>query len=280
VVLVESNSTKGKICHIKGARPNSPRYDAAQSDEERHHFDNLILLCANHHDVIDDDEEAYSVQRMLKMKAVHEAASAVLPEDVVDRGASLIMTNSVVSLNQSGGITAHTLNLHLAAMEVNPDRADATKRIFAAMNAMRREFSTVFAAEAILLAEELDRCFKTRNWIGPTKATVHYRLFDTVRIQMDKAGVNELADLEIHVPPGMWSAFYAHRALIGRLGMLYHFSHEKGAYQDWRTDNLFLGAGRMVADGKLIEKAIAAVFGGADMVVQAAEARFKSFVSL
>ena len=43
----------GEICHIKGARPGSARFDEAQSPTDRHHRDNLILMCPTHHTVID-----------------------------------------------------------------------------------------------------------------------------------------------------------------------------------------------------------------------------------
>ena len=81
----------GKICHIKGARPGSARYDRDQSAVERHGFDNLMLMCGRHHDVIDDDEEAYSVERLLKMKADHEGRATPIADELqTKRHASLL----------------------------------------------------------------------------------------------------------------------------------------------------------------------------------------------
>jgi hypothetical protein len=37
----------GEVCHIKGARPGSARYDPQQTDVERHQYQNLILMCPN-----------------------------------------------------------------------------------------------------------------------------------------------------------------------------------------------------------------------------------------
>jgi hypothetical protein len=74
----------GKVCHIKGARPGSARYDARQSAAERHGFDNLILMCGGHHDVIDADEEAYTVDRLLKMKADHQIRAASIDDDFAE----------------------------------------------------------------------------------------------------------------------------------------------------------------------------------------------------
>jgi hypothetical protein len=70
-------------------------------------------MCGRHHDVIDADEEAYTVDRLLKMKADHESrAAASVDDDFAERAAHLLINQSVMSLNQSGGIIAHTINLH------------------------------------------------------------------------------------------------------------------------------------------------------------------------
>jgi hypothetical protein len=39
----------GEICHIKGNKPNSPRFDENQSDSDRQAWTNLIMLCPTHH---------------------------------------------------------------------------------------------------------------------------------------------------------------------------------------------------------------------------------------
>ena len=89
--LIDGDTVVGKICHIKGARPGSARYDRDQSAVERHGFDNLMLMCGRHHDVIDDDEEAYSVERLLKMKADHEGRATPIADELqTKRHASLL----------------------------------------------------------------------------------------------------------------------------------------------------------------------------------------------
>jgi len=114
--IVHGATIVGKICHIKAANPGGPRYDANQSATERHDFGNLILLCGKHHDVIDDDEESYTVERLTKMKADHEASATTLSPDEVDRGVRLLVDQTTTTIYQSGGITAHTVhqtfNLH------------------------------------------------------------------------------------------------------------------------------------------------------------------------
>jgi hypothetical protein len=114
-VLVQGSTVVGKICHIKAANPKGPRYDPQQTAAERHGYDNLLLLCGKHHTVIDDDEEAYTVERVIKMKTDHESRAARVDHDFAETAARLLIDQSVTTINQSGGITArtiHTINVH------------------------------------------------------------------------------------------------------------------------------------------------------------------------
>jgi len=111
--LVDGKKVIGKICHIKAQNEGGPRYDPNQTAEERQSYENLILMCGRHHDVIDDDEDAYTVEHLHRLKAMHEQTATELSEDQVERDASLLLLDqSVLSTNQSGGITAHTINIH------------------------------------------------------------------------------------------------------------------------------------------------------------------------
>jgi protein-tyrosine-phosphatase len=66
---------KAKACHIRGARPGSPRYDDAMTDDDRRHFDNIIMLCPTHHEVIDYLEpDRYTVEVLQDIKERHERA--------------------------------------------------------------------------------------------------------------------------------------------------------------------------------------------------------------
>jgi len=120
VPLVDPASGKvtGRICHIKGRKLGSPRFDSQQTDAERHSFENLVLMCPIHHDVIDADEESYTVERLQRIKAAHEATHPrgneptddvtqqflVSIEDNVVIGGSIIFTQ-----NQMGGQVAHSI---------------------------------------------------------------------------------------------------------------------------------------------------------------------------
>jgi hypothetical protein len=59
--LVEGETVVGEVCHIKGERPGSARYEASQADAERHDFSNLIAMCRKHHRIIDNEEAKYPV---------------------------------------------------------------------------------------------------------------------------------------------------------------------------------------------------------------------------
>lgn len=122
--LVHHDKVTGRICHIKGARPGSARYDASQSDAERHGFSNLILMCPIHHDVIDADETAYTVERLVLLKREREFNQTPLHLDdhaaqqflsyvnlPNNSGPVNIINQNVSSMNQQGGITAHTVNV-------------------------------------------------------------------------------------------------------------------------------------------------------------------------
>jgi len=111
--LVDGKKVVGKICHIKARNADGLRFDPNQTPEKRHGYDNLILLCGRHHDVIDDDEEAYTAEHLHRLKAKHEQNAVELPDDEAEQGAKLLLLDqSVSSINQSGGVTAHTINIH------------------------------------------------------------------------------------------------------------------------------------------------------------------------
>src|SRR5882724_1716092 len=85
----------GQICHIKGSRPNGPRYDASQTPEERDGFNNLLLMCAAHNKIVDDPltRAAFTVEILTGYKRDHEARSknTVVKEDVLERFVEMIL---------------------------------------------------------------------------------------------------------------------------------------------------------------------------------------------
>lgn len=122
VALIQGETVAGEICHIRAAKPGGPRYDPKQTPEQRHDYDNLILLCPTHHTVIDDDLESYTVERLLKMKADHEQRVTLMTNEQAAHATQLFIGQSVTSINQSGGLTARTVNI-----TVHPPLADETE---------------------------------------------------------------------------------------------------------------------------------------------------------
>jgi hypothetical protein len=72
IVDPASGVLSGEICHIKARKPNGPRYDANQTDEERHAFANLIILCRLHHTTVDAQPTTFTVELLSEMKDIHE----------------------------------------------------------------------------------------------------------------------------------------------------------------------------------------------------------------
>lgn len=108
----------GEVCHIEAASPGGPRYNAAMSDDERHGFGNLVLLCANHHKVVDDDDVSYTRDRLRQMKAEQvqrgTGASPPIPSDAAAERLVQVTNHfygsgNVISMNQMGGQTAHSI---------------------------------------------------------------------------------------------------------------------------------------------------------------------------
>lgn len=120
-LLVDGSVAVGQICHIRAARPGGSRYDPQQTAEERHGYDNLILLCAKHHAIIDRDEEAYTAEHVVKMKVEHERLATRVEDEFAERAAQLLLALSVISVNQSGGISAQ--NINVGTINIHPPSA-------------------------------------------------------------------------------------------------------------------------------------------------------------
>ena len=70
------SQVRAEICHIRGRRPGSQRFESAMTPEDRDHFANLILMCPNHHQEIDTlRPEKYSVELLTDMKERAEGRS-------------------------------------------------------------------------------------------------------------------------------------------------------------------------------------------------------------
>lgn len=111
--MVDINGVvKGKVCHIKGNKPTSARYDPEQTNRERHGFHNLIVMCGTHSTEIDAQgwEDRYPVETLQEMKRKNEVemgGQEIDPSTIKIEGSEAV----TFSQGQSGGVTAHNLNL-------------------------------------------------------------------------------------------------------------------------------------------------------------------------
>lgn len=121
--IIDNDTGKvlGEICHIKAQKPNGPRYDNNQPDDNRHEFENLILLCSVHHKIIDSDIESYSIERLYKMKEDHESKSEEfkstidskkvdeLIQNIYTSNTIILESNQLKQINPKGGQYAQTI---------------------------------------------------------------------------------------------------------------------------------------------------------------------------
>lgn len=177
ITLVEQLSGKvtGRVCHIKGSQPGGPRYDASQTDEQRHGFDNLLLLCPIHHDVVDDDPDAYTVERLTKMKADHEAAHAggqepsddVAKQFVVNVTGNTVQHGSILfNSNQMGGQFAHSItNVGPQPRTISEAAANQFVAVLRQQPPVSIElFAAMGDSEAAQLGELLKRVLEVAGW--------------------------------------------------------------------------------------------------------------------
>jgi hypothetical protein len=240
--IVTGNTIVGEVCHIKAANPGGPRYNEQQTPDERHGYANLILLCGNHHTIVDDDEEAYTVERLMKMKADHQKKFTPLSEKEAEHGARTLTTRSATSVGQSGGVTAHTINNYnmsdtAQSSPVLARKLQAAEALWQMMVKLRDAFSDLMFVESVLLPKEIDELMKGNQKSG--RILIHISDYTNENAVTDKFKSIDAMGSErekIFVCEKMWAVFFAYRAFIGRLGYLLTRSFAERSYQDWRSD--------------------------------------------
>lgn len=147
--IILEGSIVGDICHIKAKHKDGSRYDTDQTNNERHDHENLILLCKLHHKIVDDDEISYTVDRLTKMKCIHLERVREFPDTMIaDSEVQLLLDNSINSVNQTGGITAHTVDVEALNL-FSSDRSEeevkrkirAVETVWDAIVCFKKEYS-------------------------------------------------------------------------------------------------------------------------------------------
>lgn len=234
----------GEVCHIKGVRPGSARYDPNQSPGERHHYQNLVLMCPTHHTVIDDDEESYTVERLQRIKCEHEEGATPVSETEASRIAETFV-QSVANVGQSGGLSAHTVNASSITVQSAPSgnpfthhrQIAAVENLWQVLRNFASEFSSVIFIDTILLPQEIDSYLKGEDNNSLMEAVVEYSDPQLAIMKMTNAGGNDAAKDRPFVSHRLWSVFFVIQAIYGRTALLLTNSFKERRFIDWRNDS-------------------------------------------
>jgi hypothetical protein len=244
--LALNGTLVGEICHIKGDKPGSPRYDAAQTDEERHAYGNLIILCPTHHAVVDDDPESYTVERLHKMKSDHEAMVTPIPDADASQIAKTYFDQSVLNVGQSGGLSAHTVHAQTINLQSGhmPDprhqrQMQAVEILWQTCRDLRKEFGDLIMVDTLLLPSEINDFIQGGINDSITNPIRKYKFEQTVFDKLNRAKAQEAENERPFVSGRLWSIMFVLRAVYGRLAYLFQKSFEEGNYKNWREDSGF-----------------------------------------
>jgi hypothetical protein len=243
--LAHGNILIGEVCHIKGAKPGSARYDPQQSPAERHGYANLLIMCPTHHSVIDSDRESYTVERLLKIKVDHEAAATPISEEQATAVSQSFTSGTIVNIAQSGGIAAQNFHANNVTLNAAPNmNAEAVKRRVEAIDTLwsiacdlRHEFSDLMLVESVLLPQEIDAHFRGQQKISIVTNIESYANDRTFLEKYKRTKAEQMERQRPFVSHRLWAITFVLRAVHGRLAYLYQNSITKGSYLDWRTDS-------------------------------------------
>lgn len=271
----------GEVCHIKGARPGSARHDPGQTDAERHAYANLVLMCPTHHTVIDADEEAYTIDRLGRIKAEHEAQSAPISDTEAAAVASGFV-QSVTNIGQSGGLSAHTVNASTITIQSAPStihltsqrQIQAVEHLWEVVRKLSSEFSGVVFVDTIQTPSELDAYFREGERPGIAD---HIREYADMTIPLRKfasAGAGDADKERPFVTHRLWSIFFVLRGLYGRTALLLTNSYKNQRFIDWREDRSCDQLLRAILPAQAVEQAKAQAVAGLQAAIASLENHF------
>jgi hypothetical protein len=278
--LVLGHTLVGEVCHIKGAKLGSARYDPDQPPAERHAYDNLILLCAVHHTVIDDDEIAYTVDRLKALKVSHELRAS--PATDAEQSAFALIIDQSVNVNgQTGGIAAHTVNaetihLHSAPRSTLGEEKStlAIEILWRIILSLKAEFSMVTFVDTMLTPEELQEGFRSGSGRQPFAALAEYAQLEAIIQKYRKAGGDTAEAQRPFVTKELYAIFYAMQAVICRSGTLVHLSWVERRHRAWRDDSGIAQLLRSVLSEDLVLSLLALKSYALESVLGALEDKF------
>ena len=271
----------GEVCHIKGTRPGSARYDTGQTDVERHAYANLVLMCSTHHTVIDDDEEAYPVDRLRKIKVAHETQSTPIPDAEAAAVAELFI-QSVRNVGQRGGLSAHTVNASTITVQSAPSTSHLTRQrqiqsveyLWQVVRNLSSEFGLVVFVDNILTSQELDAYFKDREHAQIADFVREYTDMNLALRKFASAGANDAGKERPFVTHRLWSVFFVLQAIYGRTALLLTNSYKERKFVNWREDSGCDQLLRAILPAQAIEHAKEQEIGGLRTAIEYLESQF------
>ena len=279
--MAVNKTLTGEVCHIKGARPGSARYDSNQTDVERHAYANLILMCPTHHTVIDDDEDAYTVEHLCKIKAVHEAESAPIP-DTDAAAVTELLIQSVTNVGQSGGLSAHTVNASTITVQSAPSKSDLThqrqiqavEHLWQVVRDLNSEFGSAVFVDTILTPSELDAYFSEGKYPQIADYIREYADMNCHLRKLASAGAHDADKERPFVTHRLWSIFFILRGFYGRIALLLTNSYEERRFVNWRTDGGCDQLLRAILPAQAVEKVKVQPIGGLQTAIDSLESQF------
>lgn len=286
--IVQDGGLIGEVCHIKADKPGGPRYDSTQTEAERQTFQNLMLMCANHHKVVDDDVEAYTVERLMRMKAAHESATKPLEDaSSTQIAVQLLIDQSIASSGQTGGISAHTIHAQTINMNNNSTgnlkqtkSLQATELLWKTLCALKSEFGDVIFLDTILTPKEIDAAFKGGETNAFFQAVSSYANLPHVTQKMAKVLPKDSEEQRLFVSQRAWGLYITIATLYGRAGMLLTLSFKENSLRDWRKDEILDQSLRLALPANEVENAKQQVTGGLNILITQLERAFLNEVAV
>lgn len=280
-MIAEDTTLIGEICHIHAVSPNGPRYNHNQTDEERQGFDNLILMCVNHHKVVDDDDISYPAERLRQIKYAHELRHGAARKDELSAVVvQLLIDQSVAISAHSGGFPDHTVrvqnsNLSQTLPTKNPKIEESVEVLWKTVLKLKTEFSEVTLIDSILLASELDECFRGKRDIYIYGALQRYKELPLVAQTLQSIIPAHIEDYRLYVSDRLWGIYSTLLTLHGRTAMLITVSFKDKRLNDWRDDGSLNGTLRKALDAGLIDAVKRMQTGGLNVLIGELENKFR-----
>lgn len=279
--MAVNGTLTGEVCHIKGTRPGSARYDPGQTDVDRHAYANLVLMCPTHHTVIDDDEEAYTVEHLRKIKAAHETQSTPIP-DAEAAAVAEVFIQSVTNVGQSGGLSAHTVNASTINVQSAPStghltrqrQIEAVEHLWQVVRNLSSEFSSVAFVDSIFTPSELEAYFREREHASIGDFIREYADMNLALRKFASAGTDDAAKERPFVTNRLWSIFFVLQGIYGRTALLLTNSYKERRFVNWHTDSGCDQLLRAILPAQTVEFVKRQPIGGLRAAIDALESQF------